>query len=453
MRNRWLLLPLLFLMFFRMAFASPDIETWQTTNGARVLFVRAAELPMMDVRIGFDAGSARDAQQAGLAIMTNGMLSEGAGGLSGHMISERFEAVGAQYGNGSQRDMAWVSLRSLVDPKNLTPAVETLALLLQHPDFPAEDFERERKRLLIALKQKQQDPADLAEDAFFAAVYKGHPYASPPEGTEQTVSAIKGDDLKTFYEKYYTARNAVVGIIGALTQEEAKTLAEKLVGKLPAGQKAAPLPDVPALTKPEEIKISYPSAQTHIRVGQPGMTRLDPDYFPLYVGNHALGGSGLVSHLAEEIREKRGLSYSVYSYFQPMRAEGPFLAGMETRNDQTQEALTVLHGAIKQFAEEGPSDKEFEDSVKSITGGFPLRIDSNAKIVEYLMMIGFYDLPLGYLDTFVQRVEAVTEAQVREAFKRRLNPANFVTVIVGGAAAQSAGAPAMPPTDIVGRRH
>jgi zinc protease len=449
MQKRWFV-SLIFVA--HAALANPAIETWETANGAKVLYVQAAELPMVDVRIAFDAGSARDGQQSGLATMTNGMLAEGAGGLSGHALSERFEAIGAQFRNGAERDMAWVSLRSLADPQNLKPASDNLALILARPDFPAAVFERERKRLLIALKQKQQDPSELADDAFYAAVYKGHPYASPPEGTEETVTAIRREDLKRFYERYYTARNAVIAIIGALTQAESKALAEKLIGQLPAGQKAGTIPLAPPLTKPVEIKIPYPSAQTHIRVGQPGMTRPDPDFFPLYVGNHALGGSGLVSHLAEEIREKRGLSYSVYSYFMPMRAAGPFMAGLETRNDQAREALNLLRGAIAQFVEEGPSQKEFESSVKSITGGFPLRIDSNGKIVEYLMLIGFYGLPLDYLDTFVKRTEAVKIDEVRAMFKRRLTPANFVTVVVGGTAKPGQAAEAPPPA-VGGRRH
>ena len=167
-------------------------------------------------------------------------------------------------------------------------------------------------------------------------------------------------------------------------------------------------------------------------MGQPGLYRGDPDYFPLYVGNHILGGSGLVSRLAEEVREKRGLSYSVYSYFYPSRKPGPFTLGLQTRNDQVAEALNVVRNELRKFVTDGPTAEELDDAKKNITGGFPLRISSNKKIVEYITMIGFYDLPLDYLETFTARIQAVTLEDIRDAFRRRLNPDAMVTVTVGG---------------------
>jgi zinc protease len=412
--------------------ASPAIDTWTTANGARVLFAEARQLPMVDVRIVFDAGSARDSDKAGLATLTNAVLAEGAGGLSAEQISERFEEVGARFQNGVDRDIAWVSLRSITEAANLEPALATLALVLERPDFPAEALERERNRLLIALKQRQQDPGDIAEDAFYANLYRTHPYASPVYGTGKALTALNRADLKIFFQRYYTAQNAVIAMVGDLTQAEARDLANKLVGRLAAGEKAEPLPAVPALSAPIEVKIAHPSSQTHIRFGQPGIARLDPDFYALYVGNHALGGGGFISRLSKEIREKRGLSYSVYSYFLPMRVAGPFMAGLETRNEQVGEALEVLRRTLRGFIAQGSSAQEHQASLKNITGGFPLRIDSNSEIVEYLAMIGFYELPLDYLENFVRRIGSVTLNQIRESFKRRLSVANTVTVIVGG---------------------
>jgi zinc protease len=412
--------------------ASPAIDTWTTANGARILFVEARQLPMVDVRIVFDAGSARDNDKAGLAALTGAVLTEGAGGLSAEQISERFEEAGARFQNGVDRDIAWVSLRSITEPANLEPALATLALVLERPDFRSQALERERKRLLIVLKQRQQDPGNIAEDAFYANLYRNHPYASPLHGTEKTLTAINRADLKAFSQRYYTAQNAVIAIVGDLTRAEAQDLANKLAGRLAAGEKAEPLPAVPALSAPIEVKIVHPSSQTHILLGQPGIARLDPDFYALYVGNYALGGGGFVSRLSKEIREKRGLSYSVYSYFLPMRVAGPFMAGLETRNEQVGEALEVLRRTLQEFIGQGPSVQEHQASLKHITGGFPLRIDSNSKIVEYLAVIGFYDLPLDYLENFVRRIGSVTLNQIRESFKRRLSVANTVTVIVGG---------------------
>jgi zinc protease len=166
-------------------------------------------------------------------------------------------------------------------------------------------------------------------------------------------------------------------------------------------------------------------------MGQPGVRRGDPDYFALYVGNQILGGGGLVSRISEEVREKRGLSYSAYSYFLPMRADGPFVLGLQTRNDSADEALKVLRQTLVDFRNDGPTGKELEAAKRNITGGFPLKIDSNSDILGYIAMIGFYKLPLDYLDTFNGKIEAVTAKQIRDAFQRRVDPDRMVTVTVG----------------------
>lgn len=412
--------------------ATPAIQHWETSNGARVYFVPAAELPMVDVRIVFDGGSARDGQREGIARFTNNLLSEGAGELNADQIAERFESVGAQFGASALRDMAIVTLRSLTEPKLLEPAVDTLALVLRDPTFPENGLERERRRTLIAIKAQQQSPEEIADKAFFKAMYGEHPYAHPPLGTEQSVGAFKRDDVVAFHRDYYVARNAVIAIVGAIGKEQARELAEKLVGQLPAGERAPALPPAPMPSQASTQRIAFPSEQTHLLIGQPAITRDDPDFFPLTVGNHVLGGSGLVSRISEEVREKRGLSYSAYSYFIPMRVAGPFTAGLQTRNDQADDALKVLNDTLEQFLRQGPTAKELTAAKQNITGGFALRLDSNGKIAETVAMIGFYGLPLNYLDTYKARVEAVTTAAVADAFKRRLDPKKMATVIVGG---------------------
>ena len=208
-------------------------------------------------------------------------------------------------------------------------------------------------------------------------------------------------------------------------------IAEQLTAALPAGEPVAPLPQVAQLQQAVTERIPFPSTQSHLYLGQPGMRRGDADYFPLYVGNHILGGSGLVSQLSEEVREKRGLSYSVYSYFLPMRQPGIFQLALQTKNEQAGEALKVLRDTLQRFVDKGPSAAELKSAKQNITGGFPLRISSNKKIIEYLAVIGFYSLPLDYLDRFNERVEAVTQEQIRDAFKRRVDPERLVTVQVG----------------------
>jgi zinc protease len=416
-----------------LAAANPKIQNWTTANGARVYFVPSPELPMVDIRVVFDAGSARDGEQSGLAQITNGLLDQGAGDLNADQIAERMEGIGAQFSTSAYRDMAIVSLRSLTDATLLDPALDIMSEVIATPSFPQDAFERAQKRTVVALRAQQESPGDIADKAFFAAIYGDHPYASPSLGTEKSVTALTRQDAIAFHHRYYTGKNAIIAIVGAIDRAHAEKIAAQVVSKLPAGEVAAGLPEVKPLVAAKAVHIAYPSAQTHILMGQPGITRDDPDYFALTVGNHILGGSGLVARIAVEVREKRGLAYSAYSYFTPMHVAGPFTAGLETRNDKADEALGVLRDVLHDFIAKGPTDEELTAAKKNITGGFALRLDSNGKIVENLAAIGFYNLPLDYLDTYNQRVEAVTAKQIRDAFQRRVHPEDMVTVMVGGA--------------------
>ena len=411
--------------------AAPDIQEWRTPNGARVLFVATDALPMVDVQVVFDAGSARDGQRYGLAQLTSALLGEGAGELDADAVAARFEGLGARFGHGAERDMASVSLRSLTDPKLLDPALDLLATVLRAPAFPAAALERERQTMLLALQAEQQSPGDLAAKAFYRALYDDHPYGNPPNGTETSLRALTRDDVVAFYKRHYVARNALVAIVGDLDRAGAEALATRVTAGLVEGVAAPTLPPVPKLQVPISVHVDHPSQQTHVLLGQPGMTRGDPDYFPLDLANHALGGSGLVSRLSQEVREARGLAYSVYSYFVPMREAGPFQLGLQTRSDQAADAIAILRENLGKYVAEGPTAEEFAFSKRNVIGGYPLRIDSNGKLIGYLAMIGFYGLPLDYLDRFIERVDTVALDAAREAFARRVDPQRLVTITVG----------------------
>lgn len=412
--------------------ATPEIQSWHTENGAKVLFVEAPELPMLDVRIVFDAGSARDGELPGLAKITNGLMVDGAGEWNADQIAERFESVGAELGLGSLRDMAWLSVRTLTQDNALETSLATLTAILAKPTFEGDDIERNRRIMLASLKQEAQNPRDVAKKRFLSELFAGHPYASHDGGAETSLAAISRDDIAGFHRQYYGAANAVIALVGRIDRQQAEQIAQRLTAAMQPGEKAPPLPAVAAREEGETIHIPFPSSQSHLYIGQPGMYRGDPDYFTLYVGNHILGGSGLVSQLADEVREKRGLSYSVYSYFSPMRRKGPFIIGAQTKNDQADQAREVMLETLQRFTDQGPSEQQLKEAKQNITGGFPIRIAGNNNIVEYLGMIGFYDLPLSYLDDFTGKIEAVTLKDIRDAFKRRLTPENFLVVVLGG---------------------
>ena len=411
--------------------ATPKIQTWQTKNGANVLFIPAKEIPMLDVRIVFDAGSARDKGLGGLAVLTNGLLSEGAAGKNAQQIAEIFESVGANISYDALRDMALIGVRSLTEPRYLTPALDGLRQVLTQADFPEDAFQRELKRMQVSVKAREQSPAALASEAFNKAVYGDHPYATPISGTKASLEKITLADIRAFYKQYYVAHNATVAIVGNVNRQQAEKIVEALVSALPEGERAAPLPAVKQLTEAKTIKIDYPSAQTHIYMGQPGTKRGDEDYFSLYLANHPFGGSGFASRLVEVIREQHGLVYSVHSGFAPMRELGTFSMGMQTKTEQTEQALSLLKQELKKYVEAGPEEKEFDESVSNITGGFPLNIDSNRKLLGYIAMIGFYGLPIDYLDNFIGNINAVDIDEIKDALTRRLHPDKMVTVIVG----------------------
>ena len=419
------------LCFAVSALASPDIEYWTTDKGADVYYVHAPELPMVDIQIVFDAGSTRDADSLGIAMLTNSLLAEGANGEDAASIIYGFESLGAIYVADVGYDSASLQLRSLTDAELLTEAIENFKKVISTPDFPNDALERKRSQMLIAIKAKEQSPGAIAKDAFMSAIYQSHPYGKPSEGDEASIKSIKREDIVSFYRKYYTAKNSMIAIVGAIDRKTAEQISEDIVNALQDGKKAVPLSKVNKLDVSKNIFIEYPSVQTHILVGQPGVKRGDADYFPLYVGNHILGGGGMVSRLFEEVREKRGLSYSVYSYFSPMRFKGPFIAGLQTKTDQSDEAISVVLENIKNYIELGPTEEELISAKKNIIGGFPLRVDSNSKILNYVVVVGYYKLPLDYLRTFNSNVEAVTIEHIKDAFKRRLTVDNLVTVKVG----------------------
>lgn len=414
------------------AYAMPDIQHWQTSNGVDVYFVPAPELPMVDIEVIFSAGSARDGGQYGIASMTNNLIDKGADGVDADGIAATFEDLGAQFGTVAGRDMGVLTLRSLTDESLLSPALDMFYRVLNKPDFKQADFDRELKRTLISVQSVNQKPAGIASYRLFENVYQDHPYGHRPSGTLESLSELNNSDVRAFYKRYYIARNAMVVMTGDVDRKKAGKIAEQLVGKLPAGDPVPLLPEVKKLKAADEIRIEHPSSQTHIRMGAPGIRKGDPDFFALHVGNHVLGGGGMVSRLFEEIREKRGLSYGVYSYFRSMKQAGPYILSLQTRNDQVDEALGLMRSMLKEFHEKGPTEDELSAAKKNITGGFAFGMDSNSKIVGLLGIIGFYDLPLDYLDTYQAKIQSVTRAQVIDAFRRRVDPERMVTVIVGG---------------------
>jgi zinc protease len=414
------------------------IEHWTEASGARVYLVSSPAIPMVDVRVDFDGGSRRDpAHQAGLASATAQLLSAGVGAWQGqpardeNALEEAWLDTGAQFGAEASGDRFSLQWRSLTDPVWMKPALRLFAQQIAAPTFPNAVWQRDRERQIAAWQEAQNQPDTHAARLFDQAVYGQHPYGW--EETPTSWRAIRVADVLAHYRRTVQACRAVITVVGAVDRAAASSIAQTLVGAM--GQSACtPLPTVPevaALSAAVERTWTFQSAQAQVLVGQPAIARNDPDFFPLFVGNYTLGGGGFVSRLTTEVREKRGLSYSVYSYFAPGLHAGAFQIGLSTRPDQAAQALGVARQVLADFVAQGPTEAELQAAKDFLIKGFALRIDSNRKLLDNVANIAWHGLPLNYLDTWTQQVQAVTTADIRRAFQRVIQPERMVTVVVG----------------------
>lgn len=434
------------LVAMQSTFAAIPIQQWALPSGAKVWLAESHSIPMVDVEVDFDAGGRRDpADKAGLASVTAHMTSKGIAAGAGpaldeNELSEAWADLGGHFGGGASADRMSFTMRSLSYPDLLAKAVQLAARQLGEPSFPEPLWRRDRERMAASIREANTKPGTIAGRAFAHAVYGVHPYGF--ETTEATLAQISVADMRDYYRRSVEPCRAKVSIVGDVTRAQAETLVTTLLARLPSRAAAscealAPVQDVSSLSAPQSQAIPFQSAQAHVLIGQPGYKRSDPDFFPLTVGNYILGGGGFVSRLTQEVREKRGLSYSVYSYFSPGLHAGAFTIGMQTRPDQTAQAVKVSTDVLERFVEQGPTEAELKAAKDNLIGGFALRIDSNRKLLDNIANIAWNNLPLDYLDTWTRQVDRVTVADVKAAFARKLQPARMVVVTVGATAAAS----------------
>jgi zinc protease len=420
------------------AWAGIPIQHWTQPSGVRVYLVESPAIPMVDVQVDLDAGGRRDpADKPGLANLMASSTSNGVRAtatepaLDEHALTEAWADLGASFGGSAGADRMSFGLRSLTYPDLLDKAVVLAARQLGEPSFPEAPWLRDRPKLMASLKEANTRPATLAARAFSRAVYGSHPYGR--EMTEESLLRTSVQDLRTLHASAVRACDAKVSIVGALTRAQADVLVTRLLARLPqtACTPQPVVPEVRPLTQASEQRIAFASAQAQVLLGQPGYQRKDPDFFALTVGNHILGGGGFTARLTEEVREKRGLTYSVYSYFAPGLHAGAFTIGLQTRPDQADQALGLVREVLAKFVAQGPTEKELQAAKDNLIGGFALRLDSNKKLLDNVANIAWNGLPLDYLDAWTQRVQALTVADVHAAFARKVQPAALATVVLG----------------------
>lgn len=439
--------------------AAPRVERWQHPSGAQVAWVEAVGIPMLDLRVDFDAGSRRDpADQPGLADAMALMSQRGVAAsmtepaLDENALTERWMDLGAQWSVSASQDRLSAQLRTLTDTPVLNAAVGLAARVLAQPAWTATDpasraalhtvWQRDRERWSAQWRNRQVQPDAVAWQRFQGAVYGSHPYGAVP--TPDSWARITLDDMQRHWQRHVQPCHARVSLVGAVSRAQADALVSTLMAGLqgtgaarPAGRACSALPPVPEVARlqaAQTLRVPMDTAQTHVLLGQPGHSRRDPDFFPLLLGNYVLGGGGFVSRLTTEVREKRGLSYGAYSYFMPGEHAGAFMAGLQTRPEQADNALAVAREVIAGFVADGPTDAELKAAKDFMVNGFALRIDTNRKLLDNVANILWFDLPPDYLQTWTELIQSVTVADIRRAFARVLQPQRMVAVVVGGKA-------------------
>ena len=415
------------------------IEKLDSVKGAKAYLVQTQALPMLDIEISIDAGDRFDPTgKSGLASMTAELMNYGArsskGALSEAQIADEIADLGANFGISVGGERAVIRIRSLSRKDLRDRAVQLASAMLSAPTYDAKILEREKQRAITGLLEAETKPESVLERRFRKSVYGNYPLAESP--SVKSVGSVSVSDLARFHQQFYRGDRIIVSIVGDVSPAEANEIVEVLLKNVP--QSGAAIPALPQFERStieplasRQIYIPFDSQQAHIAMGMTAITRSNPDYFPLIVGNYILGGGGFVSRLMSEVREKRGLAYSVFSYFAPGKDTGIFQAGLQTKGDQATLALEVMNSTIANFIANGATPSELQAAKANLVNGFPLRIDNNRKLLDNVSSIAWNDLPLDALETWTAKVDAVTLEQVSAAFQRYLAMDRMKIVVLG----------------------
>lgn len=404
-----------------------EVQAVTSPGGITAWLVSDDTVPLIAMNFAFRGGAAQDPEdKPGVASLLSTMLDEGAGDLDSAAFQRRLEDEAVRLSFDAGRDSFSGSLNTISDRREA--AVDLLALALTEPRFDPEPLERMRNVLLSNLRSQEKDPDAIAGRTFAAATFPDHPYGRPSEGTVESMSAITREDLVDFHARTLAKDNLVIGVVGDITAEELGPLLDRAFGGLPEKADLKPVPDIEpkvGLTLEETV----PNPQTIIRFGTEGVARKDPDFMAAYVMDHVLGGGTFSSRLFEEVREKRGLAYSVWSGLASFDHSSLYMVGTSTQAARAAEALDVIRAEIDRMAAEGPTEKELLDAKKFLTGNYALRFDSSGKIAGQLVGLQLEELPIDYFLTRNELVEAVTLEDVRRVAARILGqPITVLTV-------------------------
>jgi len=431
-------LVILFLLyFFHCPFRAEafDGEIAQRTvlpNGMLLLHSEKKALPMVKIVVAIKAGSiAEPAEKAGLANLTADLLNEGTERRSAKKISEEIEFVGGSLNTAGGAEYITANLSVL--KKDIGTGLDLLSDILLHPTFPEEEIARRKAIIRNSILQMKEDPGDVASKAFLKAVFGNNPYGRPVEGTVESIESISRQDIMEFYRTSYAPNNSLMAVVGDISKDELGPLLNKYFKDWQ--KKELPTAAVAPAERPGEgrqvVKINKDLTQANIILGHSGITRNNPDYYAVQVMNYILGAGGFASRLMDNIRDNKGLSYDVHSFFSASKYAGTFEAVLQTKNSSANAAIDEIVKEMDRIMTEPVSDRELNDAKSYLTGSFPLRIDTNNKLAGFLIGVEFYDLGLNYVVNYKRFIESVTREDVLRVAKKYLNTKDYVLVIVG----------------------
>lgn len=421
----------LILLLFAALPARAEVEIQEVTSpgGITAWLVEEPSIPFVALELRFRGGASLDApgKRGAINLMT-GLLEEGAADMDARAFSRKTEALATSFGFDVTDDALSVSARFLSE--NREASVALLRAALQEPRFDADAIERVRGQVLSIIRSNQKDPDKIASQTFDKIAFGDHPYGSSLNGTVDSVTALTREDLLAAHRDVLARDRVYVGAVGDITPEELGKLLDDLLGGLP--ETGAPMPpraevDIP----PGTTVVDFATPQSVAVFGQPGIAQDDPDWFAATVLNRVLGGGGFESRLMTEVREKRGLTYGVYSYLAPRDLAETYLGSVSSANDRIAEAIEVIRAEWARAAENGITEEELEAAKTYITGAYPLRFDGNGPIANILVGMQMLDLPIDYIATRNDKVEAVTLEDVKRVAAELLEPENLHFVVVG----------------------
>jgi len=400
------------------------------SNGMVLLTSEQRTLPMVSIELLVDAGSAHEsAPQAGLANLTAKLLTYGTKRRSAVQINETLDFIGASFETGCGQDTASLSMTVL--KKDLGTGLELLADVLTQPTFPQPEIDRQKQAIIATIRATEENPGAVAGKAFAATLFPQSPYGRPVEGTEASVKALQQKNLQDFFARTYRPNRSIIAVVGDVSEQEIASLLETALRSWSKGEPSAVAAAPVKIGPAKLVRVNKDLTQANIVMGHSGVTRGNPDYYAIQVMNYVLGGGGFSSRAMDSIRNERGLAYSVYSFFAAERSHGTFEFVMQTKNESAMEAIRIANDEIRRMREEPVSDQELNDAKDYLIGSFPLRLDTNRKVANFLAQVEYFKLGLDYPDRYPDLIRSVNGEDVLRVAKQYLHPEMLITVIVG----------------------